>query len=542
MDASNRDATAVPSALPVVPRWMTRAIWAFLVLGVGLRLARYALNYPLWSDEAFVAANFLRRGYLELLRPLDYWQICPVLFLWAERAVVDALGFREWTLRLVPLLCGLTALGLFPKLASRAARGPELLLAVGIFAVSAAPIRHAAEVKAYAGDLLVALLLLTPALAWLRDRARPGWLWVLVPVAPIALAASHPAAFVAGGVSLGLVGSVWKDRRRAVVAPFLAFNAVVATTFVLLYVFILKNQDAAMPLAWRSYWDVGFPPLSRPLAFARWLVATHTGEMFGYPGGGGDGASTGTFLLTVAGALALWKRRERALLATLLGPFALTFLAAVAHKYPYGGTSRHLQFLAPSICVLAGIGGWSLIARLRSPKTREMVMRGVAAGLFAGGFVHLARSMDRPFYNPYDVSARAFAREFWPALGREAEIVCPLRDAGIRDENWVNLNSAFYLCNQEIYTPQRQHRAGVNWNAISADHPLRCMVYPGTSVDNPAFLAWKGDLLSRFTLQRLDDLPLTMLKPSTKVEHLLIFEFVPRPSEVARGTENAPRR
>jgi hypothetical protein len=527
---------------PDFPRWMTWAIWALLVLGAGLRLARYALNYPLWSDEAFVAANFLRRGYLDLLRPLDYSQICPVLFLWAERAVVDALGFREWTLRLVPLLCGLTALGLFSKMASRVARGPELLLAVGIFAVSAAPIRHAAEVKAYAGDLLVALVLLTPALAWLRDRARPDWLWILVPLAPMALAASHPAAFVAGGVSLGLAGPVWKDRRRAVVAPFLTFNAVIATTFMLLYIFIIKSQDAAMPLMLRRYWDNVFPPLSHPFAFARWLVTMHTGEMFGYPGGGGSGASTGTFLLTITGAIALWKRRERAALMTLLGPFALTFLAAILHKYPYGGTSRHLQFLAPSICVLAGIGGWSLIARLRSSKTREMVIWGVAAGLFAGGFIHLARSMERPFYNPYDVSARAFAREFWPAQEQEAEIICPLRDSGIRDENWVNLNSAFYLCNQEIYTPRRQRRAGVDWNAISADHPLRCMVYPGTSVNNPEFVAWKDDLQSRFTLQRLDDLPLTMLKPSAKVEHLLIFEFVPKQPEIARGAGNAARR
>ena len=542
MDASNHDATAVPNEPPVVPKWMTRAIWAFLVLGVGLRLARYALNYPLWSDEAFVAANFLRRGYLELLRPLDNWQICPVLFLWAERAVVDALGFREWTLRLVPLLCGLAALGLFPRMARCVARGPELLLAVGIFAVSAAPIRHASEVKAYAGDLLVALLLLTPALGWLRDRSRSGLLWVLVLVAPMALAASHPAAFVAGGVSLGLAGAVWNDRRRAVIAPFLAFNAVVATTFVLLYVFILKNQDAAMPAAWRSYWDVGFPPISRPLAFLRWLVAMHTGDMFGYPGGGGGGASTGTFLLTVAGAIVLWKRRERALLATLLGPFVLTFLAAVARKYPYGGTSRHLQFLAPSICVLAGIGGGWLIARVRSPRWRELAMKGAAAALFAGGFVHLARSIDRPYYNPYDVTARAFAREFWPAQERAAEIICPLRDAGIRDPNWVNLNAAFYLCNQEIYTPRRQRRAGLDWNAISAEHPLRCVVYPGTSITSPAFLAWKETFLARFTLRKLDDLPLTMLQPSTKVEHLLILEFVPRSPEIARGTGSDARR
>ncbi len=365
---------------------------------------------------------------------------------------------------------------------------------------------------------------------------------MLVLGAPVALAASHPAAFVAGGVSLGLAGAVWADRRRVVVAPFLAFNAVVATTFVLLYVFILKNQNAAMPVAWRSYWDVGFPPLARPLAFLRWLVAMHTGEMFGYPGGGGNGASTGTFLLTVTGAITLWKRRERAALLTLLGPFVLTFLAAIVHKYPYGGTSRHLQFLAPSICVLAGIGGGWLIATVRSLKWRERVMQGVAAALFVGGFYHLTSSIQQPYYNPYDISARAFAREFWPAQEREAEVICPLRDAGARDPKWVNLNAAFYLCNQEIYSPRRQRRAAPDWGAVSDKHPLRCMIYPGASIDSPAFRAWQDAILARYRPRRLDDLPLTMLQPSTKVEHLLIFEFVPKPPEIAEGVETKARR
>ena len=270
-----------------------------------------------------MAANFLRRGYLELLRPLDNWQICPVLFLWAERAVVDALGFREWTLRLVPLLCGLAALGLFPKMARCVAKGSELLLAVGIFAVSAAPIRHASEVKAYAGDLLVALCFRPPG-AGLAPRP-----WTI----GLALGAGAGRTDRSGGVASGGVcggggepgagGGGLEGSPGAVVAPFLAFNAVVATTFVLLYVFILKNQDAAMPVAWRSYWDVGFPPLSRPLAFLRRLAGgdAHGGHVW-LSGRRGTWGKHGDVPATVTGAMVLWRRRERAFLATLLGPFA----------------------------------------------------------------------------------------------------------------------------------------------------------------------------------------------------------------------------
>src|SRR5262245_19220076 len=65
-------------------RRLARATWAFVALGVLLRLTRYFVGYPLWHDEAFVAVNFLERGYAELTRELGYGQVCPLLFLWTE--------------------------------------------------------------------------------------------------------------------------------------------------------------------------------------------------------------------------------------------------------------------------------------------------------------------------------------------------------------------------------------------------------------------------------------------------------------------------
>ena len=73
------------------PGWSDRRIaeWlrVFLALGIAMRLLRFALNYPLWNDEAYLAGNVLDRDYVGLTRPLDYQQVCPLLFLWAEKAV-----------------------------------------------------------------------------------------------------------------------------------------------------------------------------------------------------------------------------------------------------------------------------------------------------------------------------------------------------------------------------------------------------------------------------------------------------------------------
>ena len=86
------------------PDRFLKATWVFVWLGVLLRVVTFALNFPLWGDEAFVAVNLITRGYRDLLRPLDYAQICPLLFLWLELTAVKLLGFSEWSLRLIPTI------------------------------------------------------------------------------------------------------------------------------------------------------------------------------------------------------------------------------------------------------------------------------------------------------------------------------------------------------------------------------------------------------------------------------------------------------
>ena len=185
-------------------RWFARATWTFVAAGHLLRVTRYLMNYPLWWDEAFVAVNFIRRDYLDLLRPLDYGQVCPILFLWCELAVVKLLGFSEWSLRLFPLVCAVASVVLFRHVTARIVRGLPWLLAVAIFAMSFHPIIHAADVKPYASDLMAALMLLAVAVEWLQAPERARWMWVMAVATPFVLALSHPAIFIAVGNLVGL--------------------------------------------------------------------------------------------------------------------------------------------------------------------------------------------------------------------------------------------------------------------------------------------------------------------------------------------------
>ena len=311
------------------------ATWAFVGLGVLLRIARYAMNYPLWWDEAFVAVNLIRRGYLDLLRPLDYGQVCPMLFLWCELTAVKLLGFSEWSLRLFPLVSSIASLVLFRCVAGRIVRGVPLLLAVAIFAVSFHPILHAADVKPYASDLLAALAIIAVAIEFLKAPERARWLWAFAVIAPIAIGLSHPAIFVAAGTILGLAPAVVMARRRPVWIAYATSGLGSLTVFLALYSIFTRAQAAANLAAMQTQWRAAFPPISDPSDLVRWLATVHTGSMFAYPCGGENGASSLTLVLFIVGAGVLWYRRRKVIVLTCLAPFAFALAAAAARRHTH---------------------------------------------------------------------------------------------------------------------------------------------------------------------------------------------------------------
>ena len=268
-----------------------QATWAFVGLGVVLRVVTFALNFPLWGDEAFVAANFISRGYRDLLRPLDYAQICPLFFLWLELTVIKLFGFSEWSLRLIPTLSSVASVFLFAHVAGRVTRGNARLLAVAIFAVAYYPIRHGAEVKQYSTDLLAALILLALAIEWLRTPERSLWLWALVAAVPLALGLSHPAVFVAGGISLALAAKAWKAWPKGALLPLTLYNLAMVGSFLALFAaFTDKQQHVYLSTLRSNYWAAAFPPMGEPVKLVCWLAEAHTGRMFAYPLGERAGA------------------------------------------------------------------------------------------------------------------------------------------------------------------------------------------------------------------------------------------------------------
>ena len=88
----------------------------------------------------------------------------------------------------------------------------------------------------------------------------------------------------------------------------------------------------------------------------------HAGNTLAYPLGGEHGGSTRHYCGGDGNSAHLCRRRRFTLLALLLSPCVMGLVAAGLGQYPYGGAPRLTQYLAPSICVLAGVGASVVVA------------------------------------------------------------------------------------------------------------------------------------------------------------------------------------
>ena len=516
--------------------WQQRSaqlLWGFVALGMTLRLLRYLMCEPMWGDECMLASNFLERGYGELLKPLDFGQICPPVFLWIELFLVRLFGFHEWSLRLFPLLCGLASVWLFQHTASRLLKGWQFLLAVAVFSVSYYPIRHAAEVKPYASDLFFSLVLIALAVEWLRKPEQTRWLWALVGVAPLAMTISYPAVFVAGAVSLALVMIVLQQPKRTWLA-YAVFNLAVAATFLGPVMGVAKQQEQHST-GIKEMWQAGFPPsATKPLELTGWLLNAHTGHMMAYPVGSGRGGSLLTFVCCVAAIVFLWKRRLWPWLLLCLGPFALSLAASFLQKYPYGTTARTTQYLVPSICLLMGLGLAELLARIPRLALRRRMAQGTLAALGVLGLGIMVFEVTHPYKTSHDWRHREFARWLWTDKAHNAELVCVGGDlqTDVCSGKWHNITH-IYRCFQRLYSAE--HRTGFQppkFDKVTSDHPLRCVVYTssGMSLNRQEVNQWLDQMQQKWELAGRE---VHHINPGTGPvyeQQYEIYDFVPRTS------------
>lgn len=505
--SSGREGLLAPVAVPgeaeagtLAPQ-MERWIYAFLALGVLGRSVRYFLRFPLWGDECYVSVNFFRRGYLDLLQPLDYHQVGPYLWLWLQKTAVNLFGFSELSLRLPAFLSSILSLFLFYHLVRRLIAGPARVVAVAFFAVGYPCLRYAAEAKLYPFDLFVCLLLVVLLVEWLYHPSERRWPVAMAVWAPLAIGLSYAAVFSAGAISLLLSWMILRRRLSGAWKMWLVYSASVVLGTALTFLLTARGQMAAdQSFQSEAYGLLGaFPPLDSVGAFLKWMILTHTGSLFAHPAGGENGGSALTLLLCLIGAAVFVRRREVLPPLLLAMPLMLHLLAAIMKRYPYGTHVKFSMHVAPMIYVLFSVGIAALLGLdLRKGKTACFVrnLRIVLILAAVLGLASIARDLSHTYKTSSDQRARAFAQWFWPTAGFEDRAVDIKDDLGYEFSRgtWQNLSaSAIYLTNKYIYgsrpMPALPRPANV---PPPAQKVLRCVLYKDSreDFDQAAFDRW----------------------------------------------------
>jgi len=398
---------------------MVKNRWAFALIGLCLvwRLTRLFLDFPIWGDEAMVAINFFDASYADLFQPLEYGQIGPLGWLWLEKLMFDIGGGSLFMLRLPSFVAGAVSVLVFWRVAQKVVEPRAALFSLAIFCASYYPMRYSIEVKPYAFDLLIALLLIESSLS-----SAPKKFFV---VAALGIFFSLPSMFVVAGCGLYLYYNLSAQRNLLFIGGVLLIAEYTWMTIS----FTLPHAEAASWLHEMDMWVTAFPPISEWWTVPSWLIERHAGYMSAYPTGGRHFGSSATLLLQILGVLVLWRQQRKSQLALLYGSLPFLFIAAAIQAYPYGGSVRVAIFLAPAICICAAVG---LERLLPSPRATAVVV--IAMLLFITGGI--LKDINQPYKTISDQNCVQFVQLLETTVDENTTLVVDV--AGVDEEQATN--------------------------------------------------------------------------------------------------------
>jgi 4-amino-4-deoxy-L-arabinose transferase-like glycosyltransferase len=341
-----------------------------LLIGAGLRISQYAIGAALWHDELALARNIVEKPIRELLTtPLDYTQVAPPGFLLLEKAAVTSFGNNEYALRLFPLIGALISLPLFAAVARRTLLPGAALLAIALFSLSPTLIGFGSQVKQYAMDVAIVLLMTALTLRWWErrdaDENIAGWL-LLGAAGFIAVWFSHAAVLVVAGLGVILLFKAAYRRDRVALQKLTPIVILWGLGTVGAVVWAFQTTSPSVRAYMQEYWAGGghfMPLLPRSSEDVLWLWLEFFNffrNQLRYP------IPALWLLLMLVGVLGL-TRRHRWHALVVLAPIGVNLLAAAARQYPFG--ERVSLFLLPFVLLLVAEGvDWvrqAVVARWR---------------------------------------------------------------------------------------------------------------------------------------------------------------------------------
>ena len=158
----------------------------------------------------------------------------------------------------------------------------------------------------------------------------------------------------------------------------------------------------------------------------------------------------------------------------------------------------------------------------------------VLLALVAGGSI--LHDLTHPYKSKLTLRARDFAQWFWFDLAHDSELVCLQTDwkanlaPGTFSWGW----SSLYLCNQRIYSPRHARGEPPRLDRVSAQRPLRCVLFRDTrqDPDTTALDRWLEGMQRSYKLIARDSYAVPIYgkwdaPPESIQDYIEVFKFVP---------------
>ena len=357
-----------------------------LCCGVLLAIIQFIYNRSLWLDEAYLSLNIIRKTHFELLRPLEFIQVSPILFLQVEKLFSEIVPNSEFGLRLFPLISYLISLFLFYRIVKIIFQNQyAVILALSLFAFNTTLIYFSNEVKQYITDVLVLTWVYYFILSKKQVEKYYHIQLGLIGAAGIFLSNVAPIILCTAGVYL--LHDRYRNKLKLI--PNLMTTGVIWTcTFVVYYLVFIHNHPSrtGQISEWLHY--NAFLP-SNPFKFEFYQFLSDKGSLivfalfkFGNKGG------MALAVLMLAGAIGLIRNRKIGFLILTTLPSMLHLFLSAFKLYPFD--LRLILYMAPCVIILSSFGfNYLLNIFFALMKIEQLKLLGVVIPLVLISFIVL---------------------------------------------------------------------------------------------------------------------------------------------------------
>jgi hypothetical protein len=305
-------------------------------------------------DESNLALNIRSRSLIELFQPLDNFQSAPVGFLTATKLVTMLLGYNDFALRLIPLLCGLVTLALLIWVSQKISP-LSTPLAVAIVATSYFHIYYATEFKQYAVDIALTLLYLGFVVQTAQAPTRKH-IGIIALIGVVSVWFSNPMIFVLAGMGLVLWIHFIFKRDWVTVRQLTVMGILQLISFAVVYWVSYRQIATGTQIGdfMNKTWQAHFlrPNINSAMQFFFEIFTLISGFY-----------NPVLFILCLYGFVIGIIKIRKLWLWLILSPLLFTGIASFLELYPLA--NRFLLFILAPIIIIIAIGWMDMIEKIR---------------------------------------------------------------------------------------------------------------------------------------------------------------------------------